>query len=133
VVARGESDGALAALAPRLAPDAVILLKASRGGALERLVPTRAWAASAPTPARLSGPLRCSSYFLQPLARDVRLFNLLNYITFRRRRARHGARLAFCGPASPPLRADGREPGGARGHGPDTHRRARARHRPWAG
>jgi UDP-N-acetylmuramoyl-tripeptide--D-alanyl-D-alanine ligase len=51
VVAAAEPEALWALLAPRLAPDAVILLKASRGVRLERLVPSLdAWAAAVPVP-----------------------------------------------------------------------------------
>jgi len=47
VVASKDVEGLWPLLAPRLAPDAVVLLKASRGVALERIVPAlEAWAAS---------------------------------------------------------------------------------------
>jgi len=50
VVTAPDVDELWAALAPRLEPDAVILLKASRGVRLERMVPhVTAWAAGGKT------------------------------------------------------------------------------------
>jgi UDP-N-acetylmuramoyl-tripeptide--D-alanyl-D-alanine ligase len=52
VIAAPDPDALWPLLAPRLAPDAVILLKASRGVRLERLVPyLEAWAGAAAAPA----------------------------------------------------------------------------------
>ena len=50
VVTSPEVESLWPKLGPRLAPDAVVLLKASRGVALERILPAlEAWAQSSPT------------------------------------------------------------------------------------
>ncbi len=90
LVTAGDIDELWPKLRERLAPDAVILLKASRGVRLER---------SGPTAHRMGNDLVL--YLLVPLTRLVKVFNLFNYITFRAAGAFVTSLLvAFCvGPA----------------------------------
>ena len=89
-------DELWAKLSSRLAPDAVILLKGSRGMRLERLVPPiTEWASSSarcdsldPSLVRMtspasSPPLVVLYHFLYPLAKQFRVLNVLTYISFR--------------------------------------------------